>query len=499
MDAEAEGHVRARRPGDVEAIRVGELRRVAVGRGEDRHHHRAFGDGDAGERDLFHGATRELSDRPVVAEDLLDEGRYLGGIGAQLLERPQGARGARGAIADEVGCRLVAGDEQEDDHAEHVVLFERAVLRLAAEQVADQVVAEALLARRDLVAEIGAHLAAAPEDALDLFVAQRAGAERHVDGVVGPALEVGAASRIDAEHLGDDGDRQRHGQIGHHVEPVPGEDAVDVLGGDDADALLEAGDGLRGEGAADELAELGVHGRIAGDDVELAKQVAAEALVEELLARLVGLGRREDLGVLEDVGDVRIAADDPVPERLHLADRRLFAELGIERIRVLDNLWFEEVVRVSHGVLSCCAARARAQTAPRGDFFPQREYIGAESGDVETNTRHRAGYPRRSRHTGILSTAERTTSLASVPLAARRGHPRSPWTEVKGGVAAPGRTSVSPPPRKTAIGAVHVTGPRGLTTSVQGALRAAPPPCPHRRRGKPGIIPRPLTSNVHEY
>ena len=145
------------------------------------------------------------------------------------------------------------------------------------------------------------------------------------DDGVRPALEVVAALGLDAEDLGDDGDRQRDGEV---VRRGPsrrmGTTRVEQVSRDLADARLHLGDHARREGAVHEVAQVGVVGRIGVDD--RARAAARRA------PRPMPRGR-EDLRILEDVADVVVAADRPEAHvRLH--DGRLLAQARVGGVRV---------------------------------------------------------------------------------------------------------------------------------------------------------------------
>ena len=98
MDALAEGDMPVRVvAGDVERLRVGEARRIAVGRGQDDQQRIALGDRLPAQLDVLPGEARGRGlGRTVVAQDLLDGVRDETWIGAQLVPpAPDGSAARR--------------------------------------------------------------------------------------------------------------------------------------------------------------------------------------------------------------------------------------------------------------------------------------------------------------------------------------------------------------------------------------------------------------------
>ena len=119
-------------------------------------------------------------------------------------------------VADQVRRGLVAGDEQQHDELHHVELVEHAVARRIDEH------AHEIVAR--LAAPLADGLAQVQEQLGDVL--QRGGrgrapprrARHDGDESVAPALEIGPAPGVDAEHLRDDRHGQGDGEVLDHVE-----------------------------------------------------------------------------------------------------------------------------------------------------------------------------------------------------------------------------------------------------------------------------------------
>src|SRR3546814_14666492 len=83
MDALAERQAGAVMAPQVEAVGLGKLQRVAVGRAEQAHHVAAGGNAPAGDLDLFAGPAADLLDRAPVAPELLDGAFHERRVGRQ--------------------------------------------------------------------------------------------------------------------------------------------------------------------------------------------------------------------------------------------------------------------------------------------------------------------------------------------------------------------------------------------------------------------------------
>ena len=159
----AEREMVDRRPPHVEAIGVGEVARVPVGRGQHRHHELAAADRLAGAGDVLGGHPADELHGAVVAEELLDgvpDEPRLAPEPLQLIRMPQ-ERGE--AVAEQVGGDLVAGVEQEQRVREQLVEGQPDALLLDLDERAEQALAGRPPQLVDLVREIRAELQRAVE------------------------------------------------------------------------------------------------------------------------------------------------------------------------------------------------------------------------------------------------------------------------------------------------------------------------------------------------
>ena len=113
MRAVAEGEMATRAAGNVENLGVVEGERVAIGGAEHEEDALAPGDGFAAQRDVFGGDAGDGVGGPLVTQDFLDRAGGERRVGAQR-RKPFGALQQQAdAVADEVGRRFVAGEEEQ--------------------------------------------------------------------------------------------------------------------------------------------------------------------------------------------------------------------------------------------------------------------------------------------------------------------------------------------------------------------------------------------------
>ena len=113
MDAAAEGHVLAGVAGDVEAVRLGEGRGIAVGRAQDQQDFVAFPDLVAEQVEILHGDALVDLHRPVEAQELVDRRADQLGLAPQQGELVGRAQQRQHAVADQVHGRFVARHQQQ--------------------------------------------------------------------------------------------------------------------------------------------------------------------------------------------------------------------------------------------------------------------------------------------------------------------------------------------------------------------------------------------------
>src|SRR3984893_9879675 len=128
-------------PGEVQAVGVGELVRIAIGSAEERQDALALPDTVPAQIKILRGNPRRQLDRAVPAQQLFD-GRldqlWLLAEEGELLPMPEERQGA---VRDQVDGGLVSCDEQEIRHHHELALGQDLPRPLAREQTADQVLA----------------------------------------------------------------------------------------------------------------------------------------------------------------------------------------------------------------------------------------------------------------------------------------------------------------------------------------------------------------------
>jgi hypothetical protein len=145
-----------------------------------------------------------------------------------------------------------------------------------------------------------------------------------------------------AEHLGDDGHRQRLGDHADQVERAGLQRLVDQPVGHLLHGVAQPLDRPRGEGPADQPAQAGVLGRL---DVEhpVADDVPERRVLRRLL-RPAHLGVRRDVqvaaaqpAVAQQRVDVRVPGDEPLVGRLVVLHPRALAQHRVGVVRVRDE------------------------------------------------------------------------------------------------------------------------------------------------------------------
>ena len=349
MGAAAEGEVfLGVGPADVEAVGArAPVGLVAVRRGQAAHHEHALLDGLAAHLDLpQRDAARHLHGR-VVAEELLDGAAVQRRVGAQALELVGVAEEGEGAVADEVHGRLVAGDVEEHHLLEELLVREHVAVLLGGEQAREKIVGQVVPLPLDDVEHELAHLGGGVEDG-----AHEVGVGDGLQGAderARPLPELLAVGRGHAQHLGDDGERQGEGVVGHELH-VPGVGRpVERLVHQLLDTRAQVLDAAGGEGLGDELAQAGVVGRVPVEHrpgAALALTVAAEHLVGELVEQgWPGVGVLDaERRVAQEAQDVVVLEEQPDPERT-LVDGLVLPHRLVLRVGILGEPGFEGVVR----------------------------------------------------------------------------------------------------------------------------------------------------------
>ena len=165
------------------------------------------------------------------------------------------------------------------------------------------------------------------------------------DRIVAPLLEPWHVGPVDPERIGDHGERQPDGELGHQLDATAIDPRVDEGVGDGADRVLELGDALGQERLVDERPELGVHRRIGGEQ----RAHAPVALGLDRPEFVAGRARHErvahvaaePLGVTHHRQHVLVAAHDVEAHR-RAVHGGLLAHAPVEVVRALEHLGAHE-------------------------------------------------------------------------------------------------------------------------------------------------------------
>ena len=356
MDAVAEGQMRVGIAADVEALGVGEGLRIAVGRVHEGEDALAAPDQASAELDVVGGDARQGAGRPVVAQPFLDGARRERRVGPESLPLFAKAHGVEEAVADQVGRGLVAGEEQQDRRADHLVRRQRILLVARQHQPAQHVAGRLGGARLDQTAEIAGHQARAFLGAPVLVAGDLRGADEQRD-VIRPCLDPPQVVARHAQHVHDHAGGQRIGEVGDEVDRLAAcglrRHAVEQLRDDALDVGAQALDRGRREDPGEQAAQARMVGRILEHHpvIEIARQVLDAA------ALIFGIGLEErrqavggDLVVVErDAPHVVVARDDPRLHRRRPVHRILLAQPREFRERIGIGLGAPEVEDVGHG------------------------------------------------------------------------------------------------------------------------------------------------------
>ncbi len=320
MRAVPEGQVPVRLPAEVEAVGVGVVGLVPPGgrvRGEQR---LAAPDHHVADLDVLGGvAERELSDRRVVPQRLLDHGRPRH---RAVQHRPQllgvGEQGAH-RVGDQVERGLVSGDQHQQQGADEFRLAEPVVLRAGGDEVGGEVVTG--------FGPLGGDHRGEQREQRLLRGGGGPGGGGAGDQDVGQFVQFVLLLGRQAEQFADHLHRQRVGEVLAQVErAVQLADPVEQGGGPGLDGGLQGGHPARGEGLGDESAQppvvLAVDGDHAGDGDEVDQRPAlGQPALPELGPQLRVLA---DAGVGEELleGVVVGYRPDHHPAREFHQDRR---------------------------------------------------------------------------------------------------------------------------------------------------------------------------------
>ena len=155
VDAAPEREVRTCVPGDIEAFGVVEGRGITVGGADENDDVVAPAQAESVHLAVLDHAPERRLRRRVVAQQLLDRRGDEPGLFAQPLELGAVAKQGEEAVADEVGGGLVAGDDQQAQHVQHLALGEPFAFVLGLDECAQDVVAGVGAPLLDDRAEVG--------------------------------------------------------------------------------------------------------------------------------------------------------------------------------------------------------------------------------------------------------------------------------------------------------------------------------------------------------
>src|SRR2546427_364963 len=309
VDARDEREVAVRRAPDVETVRVRELRRVTVGGADPERDERSRVHRDATEHRVAHGAPVAELVRALEPEELLDGARDQAGLGAQPQVLPRVLEQAHNGVGDQVRRGLVARVEEEDALVQELQLGEAVAGVLGREQRGQDLAgirARAPPPVGDQPAEVALELVNGAAARLE---APGAGLRlERAENRERPAAQRPALLPRHAEHVADELDGQRGGEVLHDVHPTPGGGAVEEPVHEPDDTRLERGKRPRSERRGEQLPDARVVGRIAEDDARRVMLVErARAELRRELHTLVGVPREV---VLVDGGDVIVAREE---------------------------------------------------------------------------------------------------------------------------------------------------------------------------------------------
>ncbi len=318
--------------GDVEPVRVRELRGIPVGRADRGDHEGAFRDRLAAHLHLRVRDAGGPLHRAVVAQQLLHRAADERGLPMEAFELGGMPEQGKEAVADQVHGGLVAGDEEQDAGGEQLALGEPVALLLHCDEGGEQVRARMAAALGEQRAEVVRDPAPADAPALhDRRVGRDADRVEAPDDVRRPLLDLLVVADRHPQHVADDGHGKGIGEIGDHVHPPrrlhPVEQAVDHA----LDLAAHALDHPGGERPVDERPQAGVVGRVAEE------HGAGEAAGLRLLAVL---GREDGLEAVaaearvpQRRDAVLVAGQDPEAERAQV-DGVGLAQVPVERVGV---------------------------------------------------------------------------------------------------------------------------------------------------------------------
>lgn len=149
----------------------------------------------------------------------------------------------------------------------------------------------------------------------------------------------------EADQVGNDSSRERVHQARGRVGATRRQQLIEQLIDEPGDIRLEIVDALRAEPGREELAMECVLGRVGtGEDVELLGGDLVENTERPVISRVQQVTEvvRELIGSARRLGDLLPRGDEIGVRGRDLPDGRLAAQLGVERMRVVDQLGARE-------------------------------------------------------------------------------------------------------------------------------------------------------------
>ena len=320
MRPEAERHVAVGAAGDVELVgRRAELVAVAVRRCVQEHHRFTLADARPAHLDIARRRTHEVDDGGRPPQELLHRGHDAPAIVAQGLPLVRALRQRHQATRQHVATGLVAGDEQLHQEHGELVVGETLTVDLGRPQRRDEVVARLVAPGLGLSHQVGHHLRL---QRLAFVVGKVEGARDHS---LRPQVEAGPLVVGDPEQLGDDLQREGHGDRRHHVACRAGLEAVEQGAGPHAHHRLERPDERRREAGLRERAVPRVLRRVSVHHRRWRRVVGSDLEEQDPSARAEGgrIGRRGQ--------DVRVLAEHPEADLRVARHGRLGAQPRVGR------------------------------------------------------------------------------------------------------------------------------------------------------------------------
>ena len=293
-------------------------------------------------------------DGAIEAQQLLDGGPEEIRVTMQRAQRVGMPQQREHAVADQVGGRLVPGEQQERAGLDQLVLLEPRAVGLCAHEAAHQIVVASLATMTHDVAEVivegGGTLLCASDPICPVGGHLHRAAER--GEVYGPLLDPVEVGGRHAEQVADHHRRKGKGEVRHEIARAglgqAVEQEVDYRLHPRPQALHDGG----GERRCDEIPEPRVAGRVVENEPARRVEDAASAVN----------CAREDAVLAEREQRISVARQRPHPLRLVPTDRRLGAQPMQQRVRIGENRRIEESELEAHG----CGAFEDLRTTATG-------------------------------------------------------------------------------------------------------------------------------------